>query len=300
MSAAATRNDLLLPRPPGGMAQGAALAVLAHLLLLLALTAAVQWRTSPSEPVSAELWSAVPQVAAPRPAEVAPPPPPPPPAPPPQRRAAEPPKPAAEPDAQIAIARQKAERERAERAARAEREKAEREKLEREKAEREKAERAKAEHAKAERERERREHEAEAKARERAERQAKAAEEKRLAEQRQKQLERMMSQAGTAATSSTGTAARDAGPSRTYAGRLVAAIKPNIVFTETLSGNPAAEVEVRAGPSGAILARRIVRSSGHKDWDEAVLRAIDRTGTLPRDTDGRVPPTIIVEFRPNE
>lgn len=282
MSAAATRNDLLLPRPPGGMVQGAALAVLAHAVLLLALTAVVQWRTSTSEPVSAELWSAVPQIAAPRPAEVAPPPPPPPP--PAQPRVAEPPKPAVEPDAQIAIARQKAERERVER------ERAERALHER--AEREKAERAKAE-------RDRREREAEAKARELAERQTRAAEEKRLAEQRQKQIERLMSQAGTA-TSSTGTAARDAGPSRAYAGRLVAAIKPNIVFTDTLSGNPAAEVEVRAGPSGAILARRIVRSSGHKDWDEAVLRAIDRTSTLPRDTDGRVPPTIIVEFKPNE
>jgi colicin import membrane protein len=31
-----------------------------------------------------------------------------------------------------------------------------------------------------------------------------------------------------------------------------------------------------------------------------VLRAIDRTGTLPRDTDGRVPPVLIITFRPND
>jgi colicin import membrane protein len=80
----------------------------------------------------------------------------------------------------------------------------------------------------------------------------------------------------------------------------VAAIKPNIVFTDTISGNPAAEVEVRAGPSGSIIARRIVRSSGNKDWDEAVLRAIDRTATLPRDVDGRVPSAITMVFRPQE
>ena len=38
----------------------------------------------------------------------------------------------------------------------------------------------------------------------------------------------------------------------------------------------------------------------HKDWDDAVLRAIDRTGSLPRDVDGRVPPTLIMAFRPQE
>ena len=36
------------------------------LLLFVALTSAVQWRTSPPEAVSAELWSATPQAAAPR------------------------------------------------------------------------------------------------------------------------------------------------------------------------------------------------------------------------------------------
>ena len=57
---------------------------------------------------------------------------------------------------------------------------------------------------------------------------------------------------------------------------------------------------MRAGPSGSIIARRIVRSSGNKEWDEAVLRAIDRTSSLPRDVDGRVPPTITMVFRPQE
>ena len=129
------------------------------------------------------------------------------------------------------------------------------------------------------------------------EREQKAAEE-RLAAQRQKNLERLMGQAGSGATDAT--AAQSSGPSASYTARLVGAIKPNIVFTETISGNPAAEVEVRAGASGGIIARRLVRSSGNKDWDEAVLRAIDRTGTLPRDVDGRVPPVLTMVFRPQE
>jgi colicin import membrane protein len=82
--------------------------------------------------------------------------------------------------------------------------------------------------------------------------------------------------------------------------RLVARIKQNVVFSDTLAGNPVAEVEVRAAANGTIIARRLVKSSGSPEWDDAVLRAIDRTGTLPRDTDGRVPGTLIVSFRAKE
>ena len=41
-------------------------------------------------------------------------------------------------------------------------------------------------------------------------------------------------------------------------------------------------------------------SSGATAWDETVLRAIDKTEVLPKDIDGRVPPTIIITFRPND
>jgi colicin import membrane protein len=93
---------------------------------------------------------------------------------------------------------------------------------------------------------------------------------------------------------------RDAGPSASYAGRIVARVKPNIVLTDEVPGNPTASVEVRCAPDGAIIGRRVVKSSGNKEWDEAVLRAIDRTEVLPRDVDGRVPPSIVIDFRPRE
>ena len=35
-------------------------------------------------------------------------------------------------------------------------------------------------------------------------------------------------------------------------------------------------------------------------WDETVLRAIDKTEVLPRDTDGRVPPVFSIDFKPFE
>ncbi len=106
--------------------------------------------------------------------------------------------------------------------------------------------------------------------------------------------------AGTGSPSSTGTAARDAGPSAGYAGRIVARVKPNIIFTDEIAGNPAAEVELRMAPDGTIVSRRVVKSSGVAAWDDAVLRAIDRTAVLPRDVDGRVPSPIVIVFRPRD
>ena len=286
--------DPLRPRPPGGMGRGALLALGVHALLVVALAVAVNWRSQTPQTFSAELWSATPQVAAPRAVEstpaTPPPPPPPPPAPTPRVATPAPPPPV---DPQIAIDKARQEKEKAERL-RAEREKAEHDrqaKAEKEKAEREKAERERQAAAKAKAE-------AQAK-REEQERRDKQAEEQRLAKQREDNLKRMMGQAGaTGAPGSTGTALKDAAPSASYAGKLIARIKPNILLTETLSGNPAADVEVRASATGTILSRRLVKSSGNKDWDDAVLRAIDRTAELPRDTDGRVPPVLVITFTP--
>jgi colicin import membrane protein len=252
----------------------------------------VHWRSQTPQTFSAELWAATPQVAAPRAVEstpVAPPPPPPPPPAPTPRAASPAPPPAV--DAQIAIEKaRQAEKDKAER------QRAEREKAEREKSERDKAERERQREAKAKADAQQREQQAK---REQQEQRDKQAEEQRLAKQREDNLKRMLGQAGaTGAPGSTGTALKDAAPSASYAGKLIARIKPNILLTETVAGNPAADVEVRASPTGTILSRRLVKSSGNKDWDDAVLRAIDRTGELPRDIDGRVPPVLVITFTP--
>ena len=81
---------------------------------------------------------------------------------------------------------------------------------------------------------------------------------------------------------------------------MAAKVRPNIVFTEDIAGNPIADVEVRTSPDGTIISRKLVKSSGNKAWDDAVLRAIDKTETLPRDVDGRVPPNITIGFRPRD
>jgi colicin import membrane protein len=77
-------------------------------------------------------------------------------------------------------------------------------------------------------------------------------------------------------------------------------VKPNIVFSDEVSGNPSAEVEVKTAPDGTIVGRRLTKPSGVPAWDEAVLKAIDKTEVLPRDVDGTVPSALIISFRPKD
>lgn len=91
------------------------------------------------------------------------------------------------------------------------------------------------------------------------------------------------------------------GPSASYGGRIQARIKPNITFDpSSISGNPAAEVEVRCAPDGTIIYRKLIKSSGFEKWDIAVLKAIDKTEILPRDVDGRVHSPLLLRFVPND
>lgn len=268
--------DPLRPRRPSGMGRGAMFALVVHAGLILALALGVSWRSSEPAGVSAELWAAVPEVAAPAP--VAPVTPPQPVVPKPEPKVEPPPPKPEVNEAEIALEKAKVEKARREREEREEREAKEKVEAVRkqrelvEKQEREKAEKlAKAEKAAAERE----------------------------AKQREENLKRIQGLAGaTGAPQSTGTAQRDAGPSANYAGRIVARVRPNIVLTESVPATLRAEVEVRSAPDGTILSRRLVKSSGNATWDDAVLRAIDRTETLPKDDNGRVPSAIVIGFTP--
>lgn len=279
MATATLQDNSLLPQPPGGNAAGAGLALVVHAGLVAALTLSVDWRAHAPDVVSAELWSAVPQVAAPRAPDPVPAPapapaqPPPAPAPPPQAAPQQ-------RDADIAIEREQQRKKKAEE----ERKKAELD------AERKKAEDDKKKREQAQKEKEQKEH---------AAREAQAAEE-RLAKQREENLRRMMGEAGGSTSGGSGNAARDAAPSATYAGRVVAAVRRNIVFTGAVADEATTEVEVRTGAGGTILSARMSKSSGNKEWDDAVVRAIEKTGRLPADVDGRVPSSLLLVFRPRE
>ena len=93
-------------------------------------------------------------------------------------------------------------------------------------------------------------------------------------------------------------------PSDSYLARLRARVKPNITFSESqlqsIRGNPAAEVEVTVSASGQIIGMKLTQSSGNADWDQAVLKAIEKTETLPRDENGKIPSKLLFVFRPRE
>lgn len=323
MHASADRLDFAPPAQPG-MVRAFVLAIIAHVLLMLALTWGITWnKQTENLAAEAELWSSVPQEAAPQaaaPPQVvqAPPLQAPPPPPPPVEKAAPPPPPppAAVKQPDIALEREKQKQE----LARDRREELEREKkLEaKRKQEEDRREQALAKKEEQKRERLARKEEQrldqlaakkEAEARRKQEELANAAktkkqqldDEKRVAASRAAQLDRMRKLAGatgSGAPDAAGIAARSSGPSAGYAGRVVARVRPNIVFTDDIAGSPTAEVEVRTSPDGTIVSRRIIKSSGVPSWDNAVLRALDKTEVLPRDTDGRVPTPMILEFKP--
>ncbi|MBV8035702.1 cell envelope integrity protein TolA [Roseateles sp.] len=280
-------------RPPeaAGLGRGLVLALIAHGLLILALSYGLHWRSDSSAAFEAELWSAVPQVAAPR--EEAPPEPEPQAQPKPdlkaQQRAAE--EAAAEQrEAEIAVAKaRKIKEEKArEDAARLEREKVAKEKEAKEakdKAAKEKA-------AKEEQDQRKKLQDA------KAAKEAKEADARREA-QRQEFLRRIQGMAG-GTPGSTGAAAQNSAPSAGYAGRIKGKIRPLIIYSDDGAANPTAEVQVALGPDGRILGTKVLKASGDGDWDRAVLRAIEKAETLPRDVDGRVPPVLILSFRPRE
>jgi len=305
------RDPVRHPPSADSLRIGTTVALLAHAGLIAALAFGVAWKREEIATVSAELWSAVPQQAAPAPkADAAPTPPPPPaavvkpaqpPAPPPAAapKAVEPPPAPREVD----IAREKADKQA--------REKAEKKEAARKEAELKESERKAAVKA-AERAAEKAEAKAEAKAAEKAaaaEKAKEVAQQEKAARSREDNLKRLQKQLGEGsdapapapgATPGAGAAAQSSGPSAGYAGRLRAYLKPKLVYTGRNIGSSPAVVRVRVAPDGTILARELIKSSGQADWDQAVLDAIDRAGMLPRDTDSRIPPVIDIPWTASE
>jgi len=304
MSLALDRPEFA-PPPQRGTPRAVLLALVAHALLIAALTWGVRWRSDADEgAVDAELWSSTVQQAAPRlsappaptPTPAPPPPAPPPPPPPPQVKAPEPAPPPRAPD--IALEREKKlKEEKVQKERELERQQQQRKKeLEARQRAEDEAERKKEQQKKLAEQK--KQQEAEAKQAEAKKAEAAA---KQAAADRAATLKRMQGLAGASgADDSKGTALRSSGPSSGYAGRIAAAVRPNITFpdADTVNGNPAAEFEVNLAPDGTIVGVKLTKSSGLPAWDEAAERGLHKTDKLPRDTDGRIFPSLIVSLRP--
>jgi colicin import membrane protein len=277
MPSAFDRIDFAPPAQPGKL-RAMGLAVLAHLLLLGALTWGVNWKSKPTTvTVEAELWSSIPQQAAPRAAT----PPPPPPEPVVQPKPVPKPAPAPPPEKAPDIVEKQ--------------DKPPKKPVEKPpekppepkpvaKPEVPKVDPAVAKLA----------------AQKEAQRVA-AAETEQREKDRQAAIDRSLKSAGSGAPDSPGTAAKSSGPSSGYASRVAARVKPNIVFTGSLPSNPSVEVDVRLAPDGTVLGKpRVIKSSGSKEWDEAVVRAIEKTEVFPRDVDGKAPASVPISARPSD
>jgi len=320
VSLAADRPEFA-PPPQRGTPRAVALALVAHALLIAALTWGVNWRReAENDAVEAELWSTTVQQAAPRavapvpvpPAPTPTPAPPPPPPPPPPPQAVRPPEPTPAPKApDIALEREKKQKELKEQKERElEQQAQQQKKLEaQKKAAQEKREAEARERAEDEAERKKEEQKklAEQKRKEaEAAKQAEAAKKKeaetkqaaQAAADRAATLKRMQAMAGSGGE---GAAAKSSGPSGSYGGKVAAAVRPNVVFPDAdlVSGNPGAEFDLRLAPDGTIVGTpTLVKTSGLPNWDEAALRALQKTEKLPRDIDGTVPARLIVTLRP--
>jgi colicin import membrane protein len=245
-----------------------ALAVLMHGALVGGMSLMVQWKTQPSAPIVAELWSAVPPV------EVAPPPPPPPP-PAPVPEVKPPPEP---PKAPPEIVTQEVKKTPPPKEPPKVDPEIEKKKLEAEK------KKIEAEKKKIELEKKRADEKA-------------AAEKEAL---RQKELDRLIAQAGTTAAPAAPSAASRA--SNEYIARLQAYIRQYIVFNVPDGTSPQihAEFEVELLPTGEQARVRLLKRSGLPGYDDAVERAIGRANPFPRKPDGTVDRVVTIRFYPVE
>jgi colicin import membrane protein len=134
-----------------------------------------------------------------------------------------------------------------------------------------------------------------------AETKANAAAEKVRADQLARLRAAAGAEGGSGGTSGSGVGAGGNAPPG-WTDKVVKKVKPLIVFNpESISGNPAAVVKVNLAPDGAILSTDLVSSSGNAGWDRAVLLALTRAESLPKDDNGKIPQREVkLTFKPKD
>ena len=134
-----------------------------------------------------------------------------------------------------------------------------------------------------------------------AETKANAAAEKVRADQLARLRAAAGAEGGSGGTSGSGVGGGGNAPPG-WTDKVVKKVKPLIVFNpESVSGNPAAVVKVNLAPDGAILSTDLVSSSGNTGWDRAVLLALTRAESLPKDDNGKIPQREVkLTFKPKD
>jgi len=232
-----------------------AMALGVHVLFVLLLVFGVSWQTQHPAPVMVDLWEALPAVAPtvvarplrPRPEPIKP-------APEPEPVEKEPPPPKA-PD--IALEKKKTEEK-----ARAEAAKAAREKQLAEKKKRELLRQMEEEDL-----------------------MQRVANEAAANEARQVKLAEAQARLAEARAAASKRQAEVAGVVGQYRDLISAKVRGNTRLPDNLTGNPEVRCLVKLLPTGEVLNVRVMKSSGNAAYDEAVVRAIEKSSPLPLPSD---------------
>jgi len=134
-----------------------------------------------------------------------------------------------------------------------------------------------------------------------AETKANAAAEKVRADQLARLRAAAGAEGGSGGTSGSGVGGGGNAPPG-WTDKVIKKVKPLIVFNpESISGNPAAVIKVNLAPDGAILSTELLSSSGSPGWDRAVLLALTRAESLPKDDNGKIPQREVkLTFKPKD
>jgi colicin import membrane protein len=88
---------------------------------------------------------------------------------------------------------------------------------------------------------------------------------------------------------------------QTWIDKIRAKIRGNIVLPPDIRGNPEALVLVTQLPTGEVLDAKLVISSGHTAYDDAVMRAILKSSPLPKpDSPGLFERDLKLTFHPKD
>ena len=71
-------------------------------------------------------------------------------------------------------------------------------------------------------------------------------------------------------------------PDAGYVDKIRSKIKGNLYVPPDIKGNPEAIFDVIQLPTGEVISARLIKSSGHQRYDEAVERAILKSSPLPK------------------
>jgi colicin import membrane protein len=86
-----------------------------------------------------------------------------------------------------------------------------------------------------------------------------------------------------------------------YVDKIRTQIKRNIVLPSDIKGNPEAIFDVVQIPSGDVINVKLVKSSGHQLYDDAVERAIRKSSPLPKpDRPEQLQRELRLKFKPQE